>query len=63
MFSSTLAIVLPIAMFLKKINIGIKKTYFTIVVIIMGLALLATTGRVAILAIFIAYFIFKFNSK
>tara|TARA_B110000444_G_scaffold250072_1_gene275957 strand:+ start:112 stop:1413 length:1302 start_codon:yes stop_codon:yes gene_type:complete len=62
MFSSTLAIVLPIALFLKKINIGIKKFYFSIVVVIMGLSLLATTGRVAILAIFVAYFIFKFLS-
>ena len=62
LFSSTLVIVLPIAMFLKKINIGIKKTYFSIVVVIMGLCLLATTGRVAILAIFVAYFIFKFLS-
>lgn len=62
MFSSTLAIILPVAMFLRKINLGFRRKYFTFVIFFMSLALLATTGRVAILAILISYFIFKFLS-
>tara|TARA_B100001142_G_scaffold95025_1_gene96925 strand:+ start:74752 stop:76056 length:1305 start_codon:yes stop_codon:yes gene_type:complete len=60
MFSSTLAIVLPIAMFLRQINKGIKRKYYSIVVLIMILALLATTGRVAILSFFLAFVIFQY---
>tara|TARA_B100001758_G_C18281876_1_gene542079 strand:- start:311 stop:1042 length:732 start_codon:yes stop_codon:yes gene_type:complete len=60
MFSSALVIVLPIAMFLRKINIGLKSNYYTIVIVIMILALLATTGRVAILSFLISYIIFRF---
>ncbi len=60
MFSSALVIVLPVALFLRKINRGIRKIYYSFVIIIMIFALLATTGRVAILSFIIAYLIFKY---
>tara|TARA_B100001758_G_scaffold247953_1_gene269037 strand:+ start:23651 stop:24955 length:1305 start_codon:yes stop_codon:yes gene_type:complete len=60
MFSSTLAIVLPIAMFLRQINKGIKRKYYSFVVLTMILALFATTGRVAILSFFLAFLLFQY---
>lgn len=62
MFSSALAITLPIALFLRNINKGIKKFFYTLSVVIMGLALLFTTGRVAIMAILVGYVLFRFIS-
>lgn len=62
MFSSTLVIVLPIAMLLRSINRGVKRKYYSIVVLIMILALIATTGRVAVLSFLIAYMLFKYMS-
>jgi O-antigen ligase len=62
MFSSTLAIVLPIAIFIRKISIGLKRKYYTLVVFILILALIATTGRVAILAIVMSFIIYKLLS-
>jgi len=60
MFSSTLAITLPIALFLRKINNGIKRRVYTFSVVLMGLALVFTTGRVAIMAIIFGYILFRF---
>tara|TARA_B100001758_G_C18411122_1_gene615763 strand:- start:2494 stop:3795 length:1302 start_codon:yes stop_codon:yes gene_type:complete len=62
MFSSTLAIVLPIAILLRDIHVGFRRWYYSIVVLIMILALIATTGRVAILAFFIGYILFRIIS-
>ena len=62
MFSSALAITLPIALFLRNINKGIKNFFYTLSVVIMGLALLFTTGRVAIMAILVGYVLFRFIS-
>lgn len=62
MFSSTLAITLPIALFLRNINKGMKRNFYTFSVIVMGLSLLFTTGRVAIMAIFVGYILFCFVS-
>lgn len=60
MFSSTLAITLPIALFLININKGRVKKFYVFSAVMMGLALLFTTGRVAIMAFFIGYVIFRF---
>lgn len=60
MFSSTLAITLPIALFLSNINKGRVKKFYVFSAVMMGLALLFTTGRVAIMAFFIGYVIFRF---
>tara|TARA_B110000003_G_scaffold275610_1_gene318748 strand:- start:5735 stop:7039 length:1305 start_codon:yes stop_codon:yes gene_type:complete len=62
MFSSTLAITLPIALFLRNINKGVKRNFYTFSVVIIGLSLLFTTGRVAIMAIFVSYILFRFIS-
>lgn len=62
MFSSTLVIVLPIAILLRNIHVGFRRWYYSIVVLIMILALIATTGRVAILAFFIGYILFRIIS-
>jgi len=60
MFSSTLAITLPIALFLSNINKGRVKKFYVFSAVMMGLALLFTTGRVAIMAFLIGYVIFRF---
>ena len=60
MFSSTLAITLPIALFLININKGRVKKFYVFSAVMMGLALLFTTGRVAIMAFLIGYVIFRF---
>jgi len=62
MFSSTLAITLPIALFLSNINKGMRRNFYIFSVIMMGLALLFTTGRVAIMAFCVGYIIFRFIS-
>ena len=62
MFSSALVIVIPVALFLRNISIGIRRRYYSLVVLIMLLALLATTGRVAILSLIIGYILFKYMS-
>ena len=62
MFSSTLAITLPIALFLRNINKGKERYFYTSAIFFMGLALLFTTGRVAIMAIFVGYVLFRFVS-
>jgi len=62
MFSSTLAITIPIALFLSNINKGMIRNFYIFSVIVMGLALLFTTGRVAIMAFCVGYVIFRFIS-
>ena len=62
MFSSTLAITLPVVLFLANINKGLSKRFYTFSFILMGLALLFTTGRVAIMAFVIGYVAFRFIS-
>ena len=60
MFSSTLAITIPIALFLSNINKGMRRNFYIFSVIMMGLALLFTTGRVAIIAFLVGYIMFRF---
>jgi len=60
MFSSTLAITIPIALFLSNINKGMRRNFYIFSVIMMGLALLFTTGRVAIIAFIVGYIMFRF---
>jgi len=60
MFASTLAITLPIAFFLRNIKKGSERHFYSLTIVIMGLTLLFTTGRVAIFAIFAGYVIFRF---
>ena len=60
MFASTLAITLPIAFFLRNIKKGVERHLYSLTIVIMGLALFFTTGRVAIMAIFVCFIIFRF---
>jgi O-antigen ligase len=62
MFSSTLAITLPMALFLRNIKKGMERHFYSFSIVFMGLALLFTTGRVAIMAILIGYILFRFLS-
>jgi len=62
MFSSTLAITLPMALFLRNIKKGMERHFYSFSIVFMGLALLFTTGRVAIMAILIGYILFCFLS-
>ena len=62
MFSSTLAITLPIALFLRNIKKGMARHFYSFVIVIMGLALIFTTGRVAIMAVLVGYILFRFLS-
>jgi len=62
MFSSTLAITMPIALFLANINKGMTRNFYIFSFSMMGLALLFTTGRVAIMAFSIGYIMFRFIS-
>ena len=60
MFASTLAITLPVAMFFRNISSGRKKIFYSFVIVLLTIALICTTGRVAILSFILAYFIFIF---
>lgn len=60
MFSSTLAITLPIVLLLRNIKYGVERNVYSFVFIIISLALLFTTGRVAIMAVVLGYIVFKF---
>ena len=60
MFSSTLAITLPVVLFLVNINKGLTRMFYTVSFSVIFLALILTTGRVAIMAFFVGYIIFRF---
>jgi O-antigen ligase len=62
MFSATLAITLPMALFLRNIKKGMERHFYSFSIVVMGLALLFTTGRVAIMAILVGYVLFRFLS-
>ena len=60
MFASTLAITLPVAMFFRNISSGRTKMFYSFVITLLIVALIFTTGRVAILSFILAYIIFMF---
>ena len=62
MFSATLAITIPISLFLVKIKQGKARRFYYFSTIIMFLALLCTTGRISIIALLFSLFIFNLFS-
>ena len=62
MFSATLAFTLPIVLYFRVTNQGFIKKFYTLIFCFMFLALLLTTGRVAIIAFLIGWILFKIIS-